>query len=253
MTLEVQAVSKAFGGIRALKEVTFTIDSPKIFSIIGPNGAGKTTLLNIISGVDRPTAGRILIAGRDTTRMASHDMTTVGVARTFQNLQVFGGMSALENILVGRDRFCCKRLVPILLRSPAMRRLESQSEVRARELLVLVGIGDLADRVANTLPYGSLKRLEVARALAAEPRILLLDEPAAGCNPTEKNELAALIEKIAATGVMVVLVEHDMKLVMRVSHEVLVLNFGGVLAQGSTSQVCSDPQVVSAYLGESLQ
>lgn len=247
--LEVRGISIAFGGLRALDGVGFTVDPGEVLAIIGPNGAGKTTLFNVVTGLYRPQAGEVRLAGREVTSLPPHLLAARGLARTFQNLQIFFRMSALENAMVGRHLKERRRLWAELLGLPAVLRENRESRERALELLAFVGLADRAEEPASSLPYGALKRLEIARALACEPAVLMLDEPAAGCNPVETEEIDRLIALVARRGVAVVLVEHDMKLVMRISDRVLVLEQGRVLTEGTPEQVRSDPRVIEAYLG----
>jgi branched-chain amino acid transport system ATP-binding protein len=247
--LAAQGIGIAFGGLRALDGVSFAAEPGEVFSIIGPNGAGKTTLFNIISGLYRPDRGRVRLAGEDVTGLPPHLLAARGLSRTFQNLQVFFRMTAEENVMVGRHLRERRSLVAEMLHLPWVARQNRETRERARELLAFVGLAERARDPASSLPYGALKRLEIARALAAEPRVLLLDEPAAGCNPVETAEIDRLIAAIADRGTTVVLVEHDMKLVMRISHRILVLNHGRMLAEGRPAEVRVKPEVIAAYLG----
>jgi branched-chain amino acid transport system ATP-binding protein len=247
--LSVENLSREFGGIQAVAGLSFAIEVGRIHSIIGPNGAGKTTLFNLITGVYTPTGGRIHFDGADVTALSTAARAKRGIQRTFQNLQVYFNMSALENVMVGRHLHLDTRILPSLLRLPSVTRANNAAQAKAAELMQMVGLGAYLDADADSMPYGALKRLEVARALAAEPKLLLLDEPAAGLNPKETHEIDELIKRIAATGTTVVLVEHDMKLVMGVSDHILVLDRGRKLAEGNAAEVRANPDVVRAYLG----
>jgi branched-chain amino acid transport system ATP-binding protein len=217
--------------------------------VIGPNGAGKTTLFNLITGVYTPTAGRIRLAGEDVTALPTAARAARGLQRTFQNLQIFFNMTAIENVMVGRHLHLKPRLLASLAHLPGVARADRAAAERAAELMRFVGLAAWLDAEADAMPYGALKRLEIARALAAEPRLLLLDEPAAGLNPVETAEIDELIKKIAEAGTTVVLVEHDMKLVMGVSDHILVLDYGRKLAEGTAEEVRANPDVIRAYLG----
>jgi branched-chain amino acid transport system ATP-binding protein len=245
----VEALSKEFGGIHAIEDLSFAIRAGTVHSIIGPNGAGKTTLLNLLTGVYAPSGGRITFNERDLTGATPHEFAAAGIGRTFQNLQIFFNMSALENVMTGRHLHARCGLLAALLHTPRLARAERECRDRALELLRFLGLEDYADSGADAMPYGALKRLEIARALAGEPALLLLDEPAAGLNPTEALEIDALIKRLAATGTTVVLVEHNMRLVMGVSDHILVLDYGRRLSEGTAEQVRNDPLVVEAYLG----
>jgi branched-chain amino acid transport system ATP-binding protein len=245
----VEDVSIAFGGLKALQNISFAIEPGEIFAIIGPNGAGKTTLFNVVSGLYRPTQGRFFVNGADVTGLPPHMLAAHGLSRTFQNLQVFTRMSAVDNIMVGRHLHERHGVLPHLFTLPAVRRQNRDTRAKAMELLALVGMMDFAERQADGLAYGQLKRLEIARALATEPKVLLLDEPAAGCNAVETRDIDNVIQKVAASGVSVVLVEHDMRLVMKISHRIHVLDGGRTLAEGTSDAIRNDPAVIAAYLG----
>jgi branched-chain amino acid transport system ATP-binding protein len=247
--LQVDGLGIKFGGITAVDDLTFAIPAGRIYSIIGPNGAGKTTLFNIISGVYRPGSGTICFEGQDTTQHEPHQLARLGLSRTFQNLQVFFRLTVLENVMVGRHLHEPKGILAHAFRLPSVQRANRDCVEKAREFVEFVGLGRDADRIAGGLPYGALKRLEIARALASEPKLLLLDEPAAGCNPVETEEVDALIQQIASKGTTVALVEHDMKLVMKISDRILVLDRGRKLAEGSAADVRNNPDVIRAYLG----
>ena len=247
--LRVERLSKAFGGVQAIRELSFALEPGRIQSIIGPNGAGKTTLFNLISGVLAPDSGRIWLADRDITGDRPFELARVGIARTFQNLRIFLNMSVRENVMLGRHRHLERGFWRCLVRSPKIVRSERACRRQAEEILRRVGLAGDPDAPAGGLAYGALKRLEIARALATEPRLLLLDEPAAGCNAREIKEIDALIQGIAAEGVTVVLVEHDMRLVMNISERILVLDHGERLAEGSAAEIRANPDVIAAYLG----
>ncbi len=249
MLLRAENLSRRFGGVSALEGVGLEIARGAVHAVIGPNGAGKTTLLNVLSGVYRPDSGRIRLEDEDLAGRPVHAFAAAGIGRTFQNLQIFFNMSALENVMVGRWlRERCS-LAAALLRGPALARAERECREAAERLLVDVGLEQWIEARADAMPYGALKRLEIARALAAEPKLLLLDEPAAGLNPSETKGIDELIRRIAARGITVVLVEHNMKLVMEVSSHVIVLDYGRKLAEGDPRSVSADPRVIRAYLG----
>jgi branched-chain amino acid transport system ATP-binding protein len=247
--LTAEGIGISFGGLRALDGVGFSARAGEVLAVIGPNGAGKTTLFNIVSGLYRASAGRISLDGTDVTEAPPHRLAALGLSRTFQNLQVFFRMTALENVMAGRHLQERSGLFSDLFRLPGARRANAATREAAMALLAEVGLADKAELPAGSLPYGALKRLEIARALATNPRVLLLDEPAAGCNPVETEEIDGLIAQVAARGVAVVLIEHDMKLVMRISRHIVVLNGGRMLTEGTPAQVRANPEVVAAYLG----
>ena len=243
-------VSIAFGGVKAIDGVSFKIEPGQIFSIIGPNGAGKTTLFNVISGLYEASHGRVELDGHDVTAMAPDALAARGLSRTFQNLQIFQRMTAAENVMVGRHLQERRNLFADLLRLPSVTRQNNETRAAALSYLDQVGLRDSADMLAGSLSYGACKRLEIARALAARPRVLLLDEPAAGCNAVETEEIDKLIARVAAQGIAVVLVEHDMKLVMKISNRILVLERGRPLIEGTPREVRDNPAVLEAYLGK---
>jgi branched-chain amino acid transport system ATP-binding protein len=245
----VQGLNKSFGGIKAITDLDLRIARGAVHSIIGPNGAGKTSLINMLSGIYRPDTGSIALAGQELAGQPPHRFAAAGIGRTFQNLQVFFNMTALENVMTGRHLHESCSLFSALLRTPALQRSEAASRNAARELLRLVGLGPQEDTRADALPYGALKRLEIARALAAQPSVLLLDEPAAGLNATEAREIDTLIQRLAREGTTIVLVEHNMALVMEVSDHVVVLDHGSKLAEGTPAQVSCHAGVIEAYLG----
>ena len=247
--LEVKNLSKVFGGVRAVQNVSFAVDAGLVYSVIGPNGAGKTTLFNLITGIYTPTEGEIRLEGRAIAGTAPHRLAAFGMARTFQNLQVCMNMSALENVMVGAHLRLDRSPLKAVLRLSGLARADAVLRDEAAELIRFVGLADFLSADADAMPYGALKRLEIARALAVKPRILFLDEPAAGLNPKETLEIDELIRKVADSGVTVVLVEHDMKMVMNISDRILVLDYGRKLAEGSAEEVRRNPDVIAAYLG----
>ncbi|HEY0858659.1 MAG TPA: ABC transporter ATP-binding protein [Albitalea sp.] len=247
--LTVESLSKSFGGVRAIEGIDLHIERGTVHSIIGPNGAGKTTLINMLSGVYASDGGSIRLDGVELSGRPVHRFAAAGIGRTFQNLQVFFNMTAVENVMTGRHlRERCSMLAA-LLRTPSLVRAERACRDAARRLLQLVGLTGYEDTPADAMPYGALKRLEIARALGAEPQVLLLDEPAAGLNATEAREIDALIKRLAASGTTVVLVEHNMRLVMGVSDRVFVMDHGRKLAEGTPDEVGRDARVIEAYLG----
>jgi branched-chain amino acid transport system ATP-binding protein len=247
--LHVSALSRAFGGVLAVDQVSFDLEAGRVNSIIGPNGAGKTTLLNLLTGVYAPSAGSVVFEGGDVTGLAPHQLAARGMARTFQNLQVFFNMSALENVMVGRHLRERAGWLAAMLRSRHLIAGERESREEAAELMRFVGLGEYLQAQADAMPYGALKRLEIARALAGRPKLLLLDEPAAGLNQTETQAINELITRLAKSGVTVVLVEHNMRLVMGVSDHIVVLDYGRKLCEGTAERVRNDPKVIEAYLG----
>ena len=247
--LEVSGLSLSFGGIQAVQDLSFRVERGGVHSIIGPNGAGKTSVFNLLTGFYRPTAGRMIFDGSYVTGEKPYQLAWRGISRTFQNLQICFNMSAVENVMVGAHLRLDQRMLPAMLHLPALVRRDRACREEALELMNFVGVGKFTRVDAEAMPYGALKRLEIARALASRPKLLLLDEPAAGLNQSETREIDELIQKIAQTDATVVLVEHDMKLVMGLSSHVLVLDHGKKLAEGTPAELRQDREVIAAYLG----
>ena len=247
--VELDAVTVKFGGLTALDSVTFTINRGEILGLIGPNGAGKTTCFNAMTGVYRPTSGTVTFDHRVLAKLKRNQITRLGIARTFQNIRLFGEMTALENVVVGTDARHRTSVPGATFRVPRHRHEERDAIDRGMALLEFVGVGGRATEKARNLPYGDQRRLEIARALATEPKLLCLDEPAAGFNPAEKAALMDLIRKIRSDGYTVLLIEHDMRLVMGVTDRIVVLEFGKKIAEGVPSEIRDNPAVIAAYLG----
>lgn len=249
--LEVKNLGISFGGLRAVNGFNITIQEGELYGLIGPNGAGKTTVFNLLTGVYKPDTGSILLDGKDITTLHAIDISKAGIARTFQNIRLFKQLSVLDNVKVGLHNHYKYSTLEGILRLPKYKKVEKAMDEKAMEILKVFGLDGEADVLATNLPYGKQRKLEIARAMATEPKLLLLDEPAAGMNPNETGELMETIQFVREHfGMTILLIEHDMKLVSGICEELTVLNFGQVLAQGKTADVLNNPEVISAYLGD---